>query len=274
MALTCASTGEYITHGSDGSLDGHEEDETDGLTVAQWSYLPTVEASSLWHAKSNFSNGWRCSHNSNGSMDVVIERSTDVKFSVAAGVIVTGWNYVCWRYLSGRTGDDGSIVWGNLTTKAADLTDSIVEGEGGFDNAAAEDVIVGNVNVSSFGFPINGDVATFMMWNAQLTIPQMIAQQFSPYPLYEQAKCVLFSHYYEDATVPDWSGSDNSGTPTGTLATASHVPLGPPFGHASGWMPGMVAAAAGTGSGAISLAGMGGLAGSGGLAGPHGGLVG
>lgn len=140
---------------------------------------------------------------------------------------------------SAGAGQMVDIYTGDLTTPLAERaygTNS--NGSGALTDESASDLTLGGSASSAF----QGRVAVAMIWNRELTLGELIDQQFNPRPT---SGCVLYEvmGFNGTGTQPDWSGNAHAGTVTGATVE-SHVPLRPPFGRNAGWQGNLTPAAA------------------------------
>lgn len=162
------------------------------------------------------------------------------------------WTWIAATWAGGDTAP--KIFTGTLTSLLAEVSYSATNnGSGAPSSNAANDQLVG-----AFGGGtgvLNGRAAVAMIWNRELTLQELQAQQFRPH---RTSGCVLYTRYGYDGTGTqrDFSGNGNTGTTSGA-SVVDGAPLPPPFGWDLG-VPYAVSAAAPAAQGpALALMGVG-----------------
>lgn len=138
------------------------------------------------------------------------------------------WLFFAFTY---SEGNGPKVYSGTLTTAAVEATyvgGYPVVGSGATKIDNDFQLIIGNRTVASPVVAFQGDIATFMEWNRELTLGEIKQQQFR---LMFTSGTVLFLElgWNGTGTQYDWSGNGNSGTVTGATVS-NHVPISPPFG--------------------------------------------
>ena len=223
MALTFGvTTSSRVNHGSATVLDN-----LDPFTVIMWMY-PTT----LTNGRRPYTKGAQNTFSIYGTAgDLSFERlrTTSTIYTTNNTPLATlnKWYFVAFSFNSaGATGQIVNIYVGNLSTFAVEATyGTATDGSGSLNTDATANLIIGNRPVADSAF--QGRIAWVGVWNRELTLGELRAQQFRPH---KTSGCVLFTHYGFNGTgtQPDWSGSGNPGTVT-DATVSSHVPLGYPF---------------------------------------------
>jgi hypothetical protein len=184
-----------------------------------------------------------------------------------AGLTTNKWWFIAVTIDQGAAANSKVKIYvGDLATLATERTYGTINEPLTYTDNTGGTFYVGDNSVDSAC--VGGRYGGLMVWpSVVLTLAQIQAMQFHFRPLV--AGCKLFAHYGLTAdassTQPDFSGSGNTGAPTGA-ALAAHVPLGPLFGYDED--ESYVVSGGGGGGRIFKLAGQGG-----GLAGPMRGLV-
>jgi hypothetical protein len=164
-----------------------------------------------------------------------------VRVASPTGIAGAAWGFMATTWDGALTDTDQHFYSGDLSTIAVEAGSYNVQlvGAGALDSVAAASGVVGNRAANSRQF--DGLIGWIGIWNRQLSLGEVRAQQFRPH---KTSGCVLFVHlgYAGTGTQPDWSGNGNNGTVTGATV-ANHVPLTAPFGGEL-WVPYVVAAPA------------------------------
>jgi len=255
MALDFAgTTGDYVDHGSDSSLD----DLAEG-TLLIWGYKNAFGTGNFDYIYNKGAGGnrriaWFDQFSDPDQLAAEFINIIGRKIMLSANLSTLS------NYSTGKWICFGFTYNANVSTAAeqilftGDLSNLVAEPSSYSSQAniaqstssdAATNLIIGNDPAGNLNF--DGLIAQVILWNKQLSLAEIQAQQFSTKPVIYPQNVVLFSHYGFNGTdtQPDWSGNGNNGTVTGATV-ADHVPLGPAFGYDSGlWMP---AAAAGSSS--------------------------
>jgi len=244
MALLFDATTEVVNHGSDASLDGFT-----AFTVMIWGEMVTDGDIVYSVAIKGEDLGMKLNLNPltpGGDMKGEVPGTTAGSSFECDQSDFAAWGLNKWLFigyslaLNGVDGDQMGVV-GDLSSNAAEPS-SYTSQSGGSGSAGAEsgeDLLIGR---HTDNFRWRGRIAWVHVVNTNLTVAQMIDQQWNPHPI---SGSVIFSHYGYNGTTdcPDWSGTGNTGAITGATV-ADHVPANtPPFGYSAGWMPGMRTAA-------------------------------
>lgn len=235
MALSFPNATDRVECGSNAVLDNL----TKG-TYAAWIYPNGITSDSRIVQKGLAASGIRNmgidGASGAGKLYVYAYRPTIVLMISSTGLVTdTTWQFVAGTFDSTLTDNDQHLYRGTLTsavTEAATYSARTV-GSGALGDNSATNQSIGN-RAPAGAYPFLGVIAWVGIWNRQLSLGELQAQQFRPHVT---SGCVLFMHlgYAGTGTQPDWSGNGNNGTVTGATVSA-HVPLRPVFG-ANAWTP-------------------------------------
>lgn len=230
MSLLFNANGERVNHGSGTSLDNLHQGAT-GFSVIAWVYHTADTTGAIASTGGGSTIGWVCGFEStvgNAMFLQVFKATTPTLYTSVTGTVpLNAWSFSACTYDSNLGGVEGDLYFGDLSTLATEVSyDTEDDGAGALQDDSATDMIVGNFEVSAFGNPLNGRLATLMVFNTRLTLAEIQRQQFRFTPT---ANTVLYTHYYGTGPQPDLSGNGNNGTVT-NATSADHVSLGAPFG--------------------------------------------
>jgi hypothetical protein len=233
MALLFTSgSNDRVNFGSGATLDN----VTTGTTVA-WVYPTSLAADQRFWQKglAGTGNYWGFAPDfsvGSGTLGIEIQRATSncEAISVTGTLTANVWNFVCATWNTGGAAGDQRLYVGTLTANAAEASySSQTAGSGSVGDNSGADLI--GCNRSTGGIALVGRMAVVALWNRQLTLGEIIEQQWRPRPT---SGCVLMAHlgYNGTGSQPDWSGNGNAGTVTGATVI-DHVPVASPF----AWVP-------------------------------------
>ena len=210
-----------VNHGSAASLD-----DMDVGTYVVWMFPTSTDARSICDKRDT--SGWRtfpCQSNSRLAFQLNRATVNLTIFSSNDFYTANVWNFAAATWDASGADADQKLFQGTLSAAVAEESSYGTQtvGSGATVTNAGGDFFVGNNGENNVA--LIGRIAWFGVWNVQLTLAQLQAQQFFPH---KTAGCVLFSHYGYNGvgTQADWSGNVNNGTVTGATQ-ADHVPLGP-----------------------------------------------
>lgn len=176
-----------------------------------------VNKYSLWQIRTDSKLDFQC-HKSGGDMSIV----SSTTFATGQWYcLATTWN------VTGST-TDNRHYWGTPTASLVEVSyTSRGMSTGTTVTQSGEVFYIGNNR--NFTVNLEGSLAFIGFWNYQLTIEEMIAQQFSPR---KTAGNILFMYPGSNGldTQPDWSGNVYNGTVTG-CAVGDGISLIPWFGY-------------------------------------------
>jgi len=166
------------------------------------------------------------------SGDILVKRrraTTNLLASSNGGYVTTNtWQLLGTSWNSSGTATDQRLYRGLLTADATECSSYAPgqsAGTGANQSDAAKDLYIGNgsSDAATWTHAFVGSIAWVGVWNRQLTLGEIIAQQYRPR---KTSGCVLFMHlgFNGVGTQYDLSGSGNHGTVTGATQ-ASHVPV-------------------------------------------------
>ena len=177
--------------------------------------------------------------------EVVVRFTSTNAQAVTTGVNkpINTWFFVAFTFGSAQAANRCRVYTapiGSIATEAS--YSSQTGGINDQQDDSANPLILGNAD--AFGDVMLGRMGFFHVISSELTLNQIIAQQYRPHV---RSDSQVFMHlgFNGTGTQPDLTGKGNNGTVTGAVV-ADHVPLGPPFGFDIPWAPVAVAAAAGS----------------------------
>jgi hypothetical protein len=201
-----------------------------GGTILMWLYPTDIVTANSYARNANifFNN------NGGSSVQLSIARATQSILMVSNGAPSTlganKWFFVAAVWNPAGTNTDQHLYHGDLATAIAEVSSYSIQrvGSGTVTSNSGLNLLVGNATNGLL--PMTGRIGVVAMWNRQLSLGELRAQQYRPLPT---SGCVLFTHlgFNGTGTQPDWSGNGNNASVSG-CTVADHVPLRAPFGGA------------------------------------------
>lgn len=232
MALSISdNTGNNIDHGNGSSLN----DLTVG-TVAFW--IKHADTNTTFRTLINkiytpsFPAGWSVFRNATTGYIRFDFQKSSTYLRIAPNSILQGTTeYSFWAFTWSASGVDADQkgYFGDESTLVSEISYSAQQvGTGTYNSDASKTLSVGTNPTSNDS--IDGDWAWVGIWNAQLTLTDLLLQWKNlQAPIVKRSNNVLFCHYgiHGSGGVGsqlDWSGNANNGTITGATK-ADHAPL-------------------------------------------------
>lgn len=213
---------DLVNHGSDSSLDNVYVG-----TILMWLYPHTAFVDNERYLAKGGGRKFIGTKGTAGNFEFEIGRAALSLAMYGDEVDVMSlntWHVVAAVWDSGGSNSDQKLYLGSLTETIAELSGYSRQrvGSGAEDDNAAYDLAIGNSEAGNLNF--SGRIAVAAMWNRQLSLGELRAQQFRPHVT---NGCVLFVRcgWNGTGTQPDWSGKKNHGTLEGSPDVAPHVPL-------------------------------------------------
>lgn len=249
-----AATTDNVDFGTAGGIAN-----LDPFTMLTWCYPTTLtDARRIWQKGLNTTLKRLNIDGTAGEVRVLIARATtntDYRTN-STPLTLNAWNFLAVTFRSAAgAGQVVNIYKGTLIAVAAEATyGTAIDGAGAVGDDSADEYTVANTD-NTGGLSFQGRIAYTAYIAAELTLQQIIAQQFDPRNLPDtRLSCHL--GYAGTGTQPDMSGNGNSGTVNGATV-GDHVPIISPFGARRPlYAPYVVAAPAGR-TGDLLLLGVG-----------------